>query len=77
MLSMPITLVICEENVERLCSMLCSSPMSTKILSKYPTTLPSPAGIISPHIVISVSKPTVLIATVLPPVFGPVMIRQL
>ena len=64
--------VMCAENVERDCSMLCSSPMSAKTWSKIETSLPSAAGIIRPHMVISVKRPAVFSETVLPPVFGPV-----
>ena len=45
------------------------------MLSKTETKLPSDTGIISPHMVMRVSSPTVFIVTVLPPVLGPVMIR--
>ena len=65
--------VTCEENVERLCSMLCSSPMSAKIRWKIASSEPSPAGTWSPAWAIRLSSPTVFSATVLPPVFGPVM----
>jgi len=68
--------VICDENVDRLCSMLCSSPISTYSSSNIPITLFSLAGIIIPHIAISTSKPAVLRETVLPPVFGPVTISD-
>ena len=37
--------------------------------------LPSETGMRSPHIVIAERSPAVFSATVLPPVFGPVMIR--
>ncbi len=67
--------VMWAEKVDRLCSMLCSSPISARIWSKTDTSLPSPAGIISPHMAISDKSPTVFRATVLPPVLGPVMIR--
>ena len=61
------------ENVDRLCSMLCSSPMSTKTLSYRPTLHPSEAGMNNPHLLMRTVSPSVLRATVLPPVFGPVM----
>ena len=64
-----------EEKVERDCSMLCSSPMSARIWRNTATRLPSPAGIIRPHMAIRVSRPMVFRATVLPPVLGPVMMR--
>ncbi len=57
--------------VESDCSMLCSSPMSTSMRSKTATLLSSAAGIIIPHIVISVKSPSVLRLTVFPPVLGP------
>ena len=75
-LSIFTTFTMCEEKVDRLCSMLCSSPISTYIPPKTPISEPSPAGIISPHMVMRVSSPTVFMETVLPPVFGPVMIRH-
>ena len=67
---------MCDENVDKLCSMLCSSPMSTYISSNIPITLFSEAGIIIPHIAISTSNPAVFSETVLPPVLGPVTISE-
>ena len=66
-------LTMCDENVDSDCSMLCSSPMSARTCSNTEISLRSEAGIIRPHIVISVSSPTVLSDTVFPPVFGPVI----
>ncbi|OPZ64523.1 MAG: hypothetical protein BWY85_01118 [Firmicutes bacterium ADurb.Bin506] len=65
--------VRCDENVDRLCSMLCSSPMSANTLPNTAISVPGSAGTCSPAWAISVSRPTVLSVTVLPPVFGPVM----
>ena len=53
--------------------MLCSSPMSAKMFSKTGSSEPSSAGMCRPACAIRQSRPTVLSATVLPPVFGPVM----
>ena len=66
--------VMCAENVESDCSMLCSSPISASTWRNTAISLPSAAGIIRPHIAISVRRPAVLSDTVLPPVFGPVTI---
>jgi hypothetical protein len=63
------------EKVERLCSMLCSSPMSASTRSKTLTALRSSAGMCRPHWAMRVSRPRVLRLTVLPPVLGPVMTR--
>ncbi len=68
-----IIFVIWAEKVESDCSMLCSSPISAKTLSKIETSLFSETGIKRPHIAMRVSSPTVLSDTVLPPVFGPVI----
>ena len=65
---------ICEEKVDRDCSMLCSSPMSAYISRNKPSFEPSAAGIKSPDSPIRVSSPTVLRVTVFPPVLGPVII---
>ena len=40
---------MCAEKVERLCSMLCSSPMSARIWLNTGRLLPSAAGICRPH----------------------------
>ena len=47
--------------------------MFTSMLSNIEILLPSATGTSIPHMVISVSKPTVFSSTVLPPVLGPVM----
>ncbi len=60
-------------NVDSDCSMLCSSPMSAKTASNTGTRLPRSAGTGSPACAISESSPAVFSATVLPPVFGPVI----
>ena len=70
---MPMMLVMWALKVDRLCSMLCSSPMSTSTRRNTLSLLLSAAGIIRPHIAIRVSRPSVLRQTVLPPVLGPVM----
>ena len=63
------------EKVLRLCSMLCSSPMSASTRSNTLTALPASAGICSPHWAMRVSRPRVFRLTVLPPVLGPVITR--
>ena len=68
--------VMWDEKVESDCSMLCSSPISAKTRSKTESSLLSPAGIMSPHIAMSENRPSVLIETVFPPVFGPVMMSE-
>ena len=70
-------LVMCAEKVDRLCSILCSSPMSTNTFLYTEMLLFSATGSIRPHIAIRVSRPIVFKVTVLPPVFGPVMTRVL
>ena len=72
-----IILTIWDEKVDSESSMLCSSPISANILSNMAISLFSFAGIIIPHMVIKHIMPTVLSATVLPPVFGPVITRVL
>ena len=67
--------VMCAENVLRLASIDCSSPMSAKSERNTGSRDPSAAGIRSPACAISASSPAVLSATVLPPVFGPVISR--
>ena len=64
---------ICAEKVDKLCSMLCSSPMSANTEEKMLTALRSSQGICRPHCVIRQRRPSVFKLTVLPPVFGPVM----
>ena len=61
------------ENVDKLCSIDCSSPMSAKISWKMATRLPLSAKIGRPDWAISCASPRVLSMTVLPPVLGPVM----
>ena len=61
------------EKVDRLCSMLCSSPMSTRISSYTHTSLDSCAGRRYPKRAIVHKSPAVFSVTVLPPVFGPVI----
>ncbi len=51
----------------------CSSPMSANIDRNTGSRDPSATGIRSPACAINDSSPAVLSATVLPPVFGPVM----
>ena len=68
-------LLMCAEKVDRLCSMLCSSPMSARMCEKTGRRLPSAAGMCRPHWCIAAKSPIVLIETVLPPVLGPVMTR--
>ena len=75
-LSISTIFVIWDENVESDCSILCSSPISARTLSKTDTRLLSETGSISPHSAIKVNKPIVLIETVLPPVFAPVITRE-
>jgi len=64
--------IMCPENVERDCSMDCSSPISANTSLKTLRREPDCAGICKPDCAMSTSKPTVLSVTVLPPVFGPV-----
>ncbi len=59
--------------VDRLCSMLCSSPISAKSSPITPRTDPSAAGIGNPIHPRIAHTPAVLRATVLPPVLGPVI----
>ena len=68
--------VMCEENVESDCSMLCSSPISASTFLNTEILLLSETGSISPHSAISVSRPIVFIETVLPPVLAPVITRE-
>ena len=69
-------LVMCAEKVESDCSIDCSSPMSAKMSCRIGSRVPSSAGIGSPAWAIRQSSPTVLSATVLPPVLGPVIRTQ-
>ena len=70
-------LVMCDENVLKLCSILCSSPISAYIFLNTAISEWSRAGMNKPDCAISVRSPTVFKETVLPPVLGPVMIRSL
>ena len=49
-------------------------PMSAKMSSKTASSVPYSAGICKPDCAISVNRPVVFSVTVLPPVFGPVII---
>ncbi len=57
------------------CSMLWPSPISASMSVKTANSLPGSAGTWSPDCTISVSRPMVFKATVLPPVLGPVMTK--
>ena len=70
-------LVIWDEKVLKLCSILCSSPISANTSSNIPSSDRSEAGMWSPDCPIKVRSPTVFKETVLPPVFGPVTIKSL
>ncbi len=65
--------LIWDEKVLKFCSMLCSSPISAKISWNTAISESSSVGICKPDWAISDNKPTVLSATVLPPVLGPVI----
>ena len=67
---------MCEENVDSDCSIDCSSPISAKTLSKAATDELLSHGMFNPDFAISVISPTVFKLTVLPPVFGPVIISD-
>ena len=64
---------MCPEKVLRFWDRLCSSPMSAKIRSNTLNRLSPETGTGIPDCTIIVSRPSVFRATVLPPVFGPVM----
>ena len=68
------TFVMCAENVLRLAEIDCSSPMSANSDLKTGSFEPGSAGTCRPACAIAASSPAVFSATVLPPVFGPVMI---
>ncbi len=72
-LSIATMLAMWPENVLRLAAIDCSSPMSAKTVRNTGICEPSAAGISSPACAMSDSSPAVLSATVLPPVFGPVI----
>ena len=59
----------------RFSSMLCSSPITEKTSSKRAASLPSAAGMGRPDWAMSVRRPSVFRATVLPPALAPLMIR--
>ena len=61
------------ENVDSDWAIDCSSPMSAKTSRKTGRRDPVSAGTWSPAWCISASRPSVRSATVLPPVFGPVI----
>ena len=65
---------MCDENVLRLASIDCSSPMSANT-DRNTGSLATVAGRCRPACAISANSPAVLSATVLPPVFGPVISR--
>ena len=73
---MSIKFFMCDEKVERLCSMLCSSPMSQYIPSYTDSSLSSAHGTKKPLAAITDVKPTSLRVTVLPPVLGPVISKM-
>ena len=73
--SMAAMLVTCQEKVLRLAAIDCSSPMSANTDWNTGRREPSATGMCSPAWAIKASSPAVLIATVLPPVFGPVITR--
>ena len=62
--------------MDRLCSMLCSSPMSAYTSVKTDSSERSRAGMWSPAWPMRVKRPTVFRETVLPPVLGPVITRR-
>ena len=61
------------ENVDSDWAIDCSSPMSANTSRSTGSTEPASAGTWSPAWCMSASRPSVRSATVLPPVFGPVM----
>ena len=63
----------CPENVDKDCSMDCSSPISVKMLENVEISLSAPAGINMPESAMTSRIPTSLSVTVLPPAFGPVI----
>src|SRR5699024_7045783 len=65
---------ICDEKVDRDCSIDCSSPISQNTFLNIVMIEPSKVGINKPDCAINVIKPTVFKVTVLPPVLGPVII---
>ncbi len=71
-LSIDFKLSMCAENVERSAAMDCSSPISASTRSKIPSRADC-AATGMPDCAASTARPTVFSATVLPPVFGPLM----
>ena len=69
---MPTRFRRCAEKVDRLIAIDCSSPMSTRISSKTGSAASS-AGGRRPHWYSAAARPSVFSATVLPPVFGPLI----
>ena len=67
-----IKLVICAEKVLKLCSMLCSSPISA-YTARNTGSFALLAGMNIPDCAIRAKRPTAFKATVLPPVLGPVI----
>ena len=63
---------MCDENVLKLASIDCSSPISAKI-ERNTGRRTDVDGKCNPACAISANKPAVFNATVLPPVFGPVI----
>ena len=63
---------MCDENVLRLASIDCSSPMSANT-QRNTGSFATVAGRCSPDCAIKANRPAVLSATVLPPVLGPVI----
>ncbi|CUP52507.1 Uncharacterised protein [Flavonifractor plautii] len=72
---MPTMFTMWEENVDKLWAMDCSSPTSASTRRNTFTRLSSETGICRPHWAMRVSRPMVLMVTVLPPVLGPVITR--
>ena len=62
-----------EENVERFCSIDCSSPMSLRTFAAIASSESGEAGMGMTDWVISVNSPIVFKVTVFPPVLGPVI----
>ncbi len=65
-------LLMWDENVLRLASIDCSSPMSANT-QRNTGSFAAPAGTCNPACAINANSPAVFNATVLPPVFGPVI----
>ena len=69
---------MCAENVLRFSSIDCSSPISHKMSCISPISVPRSQGQGKPASAMHTSNPVVFSATVLPPIFGPVitMVRR-